>query len=68
MTPNERNTLVDMVAQAVIDKMQERERTNQLADLVVQRVIALQKEEAALNADDKTHADDNTQENTHGTE
>jgi hypothetical protein len=61
MTPNERNELVDMVAQAVIDKMQERERTNQLAELVVQRVIALQKEEAALNAADQA------QENTHGT-
>lgn len=61
MTPNERNELVDMVAQAVIDKMQERERTNQLAELVVQRVIALQKEEAALNAAE-------AKENTHGTD
>lgn len=62
MTPNERNELVDMVAQAVIDKMQERERTDQLAELVVQRVIALQKEEAALNAADQV------KENTHGTD
>ena len=62
MTPNERNELVDMVAQAVIDKMQERERTNSLAELVVQRVIALQKEEAALDAADKA------KENTHGTD
>ena len=62
MTPNERNELVDMVAQAVIDKMQERERTNSLAELVVQRVIALQKEEAALNAADKA------KENTNGTD
>ncbi len=59
MTPNERNEMVDMVAQAVIDKMQERERTHQLAELVVQRVIALQKEEADLNAADQA------KENTH---
>lgn len=49
---NERNQLVDMVAQAVIDKMEEREKVSELADLVVQRVIALQKEEAQLKAMD----------------
>lgn len=57
MDPNERNKLVDLVAQAVIDKMDERERTNRLADLVVQRVMALQAEEAALNADNQKKED-----------
>lgn len=57
MDPNERNELVDLVAQAVIDKMDERERTNRLADLVVQRVMALQAEEAALNADNQKKED-----------
>ena len=62
MNPNERNELVDLVAQAVIDKMEERERTNQLAELVVQRVIAMQAQEALLNAEEEK------QENTHGNE
>lgn len=57
MDPNERNELVDLVAQAVIDKMDERERTNRLADLVVQRVMALQAEEAALNANNQKKED-----------
>lgn len=51
---NERNQLVDMVAQAVIDKMEEREKVSELADLVVHRVIALQREEAQLKAEEKT--------------
>lgn len=50
MDPEERNALVDMVAQAVMDKMEERERTNALADLVVARVLEMQKQEAALQA------------------
>lgn len=50
MDPEERNTLVDMVAQAVMDKMEERDRTNALADLVVARVLEMQKQEAALQA------------------
>ena len=50
MDPEERNTLVDMVAQAVMDKMEDRERTNALADLVVARVLEMQKQEASLQA------------------
>lgn len=59
MDTNERNQLVDMVAQAVIDKMDERQRTNALADLVVKRVLDLQAEEAELTAQEEqeiTHA------------
>lgn len=48
MDPEERNALVDMVAQAVMDKMEERDRTNALTDLVVARVLEMQKQEAAL--------------------
>ena len=50
MDPEERNTLVDMVAQAVMDKMEERERTNALADLVVARVLGMQKQKVSLQA------------------
>ncbi len=50
MNDTERNELVDMVAQAVIDKMEQREQTNALAELVVKRVLALQEEEARLTA------------------
>ena len=53
MDTNERNQLVDMIAQAVIDKMDERQRTNALADLVVKRVLALQAEEAELTAQEE---------------
>jgi len=49
----ERNELVDMVAQAVIDKIEERDKTNRLADLVVARVIELQQQEAALQAQEE---------------
>ncbi len=50
MTDTERNEMVDMVAQAVIDKMEQREQTNAIAELVVKRVLALQEEEAKLKA------------------
>lgn len=49
MDDQERNLLVDLIAQAVIDKIDERERVNRIADLVVSRVLALQAEEAAIN-------------------
>ena len=50
MDPEERNALVDMVAQAVMDKMEERDRTNALADLVVARVLEMQNQKASLQA------------------
>jgi len=50
MSAEERDELVDMVAQAVIDRIEERDRINGLADLVVERVLALQQEEHALRA------------------
>ena len=51
MDSEERNTPADMVAQAVMDKMEERERTNALADLVVARVLEMQKQKASLQAE-----------------
>lgn len=48
--PEERNAYVDMVAQAVIDKIEERDRINGLADLVFSRVVALQQKQAALDS------------------
>lgn len=48
MALDDREELVDMIAQAVIDKMEERDRIMHLADLVVERVIALQTEKSEL--------------------
>lgn len=47
-TPEERDELVDLIAQAVIDRIEERDRINGLADMVVARVFALQREEDEL--------------------
>jgi hypothetical protein len=56
LDPAERDELVDLIAQAVIDRIDERERVARLADLVVDRVLALQQEEAELIARDLVHA------------
>lgn len=45
----EREDFVDLVAQAVIDRIEERDRINGLVDLVVQRVLDLQKQEQEAN-------------------
>jgi hypothetical protein len=50
LDPAERDDLVDLIAQAVIDRIDERERVNRLADMVVQRVLALQEEEKGFIA------------------
>lgn len=50
MNDQERDQLVDMIAQAVIDKLEERDRVNRVADLVVARVLALQDEETILQS------------------
>lgn len=46
----ERDELVDLIAQAVIDRIEERDRINGLADMVVARFFALQREEDDLMA------------------
>jgi Tfp pilus assembly protein PilX len=57
MSPEERDRLVDLIAQAVIDKIEERERINRISDLIVQRVLTLQAEEAALVKAEKEAAE-----------
>ena len=63
--PEERNAYVDMVAQAVVDKIEERDRINGLADLVFARVLALQKKQAELDAPLSQHEFISTPESTH---
>lgn len=50
MNPEERFEFVDLVAQAVVDKMEERDRINSMVNMVVSRVIEMQGAEAALKA------------------
>lgn len=54
MDSEDRNSLVDLVAQAVIDKIEERDRINGLANLVVARVLELQREETELRATEQS--------------
>lgn len=49
MDAQERPEFIDLVAQAVIDKIQERDQVNRIVDLVVQRVLELQSEEASMS-------------------
>ena len=46
MRIEDREEFVDLVAQAVIDRIEERDRIAGLVNLVVQRVIELQREQA----------------------
>lgn len=50
MRIEDREDYIDMVAQAVIDKIEERDRLEGLVGLVVARVLALQKEQAQAKA------------------
>ena len=63
--PEERNAYVDMVAQAVVDKIEERDRINGLADLVYARVLALQKQQAEIDAALSPHEFISHSESTH---
>ena len=51
MAIEDRDDFVDVVAQAVIDRIEERYRVNSLVEQVVARVIEIQKKEAALRAE-----------------
>lgn len=46
----DREDFVDLVAQTVIDKIEEHERVESLVSLVVARVLAMQREEAQVAA------------------
>lgn len=50
MRIEDRDDFIDQVAQAVIDRIEERDRVASLVETVVQRVIQMQREEAALRA------------------
>lgn len=50
MAIEDRDDFVDLVAQAVIDRIEERHRVNGLVEQVVARVIEIQKKEAELRA------------------
>ena len=50
MRIEDRDEFVDIVAQAVIDKIEERNRIEGLVGLVVTRVLALQEEQAQAKA------------------
>lgn len=49
MKIEDRDDFVDAVAQAVIDRIEERDRIAGMVEMVVRRVVELQKQEAALN-------------------
>ena len=51
MAIEDRDDFVDVVAQAVIDRIEERHRTSSLVEQVVARVIEIQKKEAVLKAE-----------------
>jgi hypothetical protein len=56
MAIEDRDDFVDVVAQAVIDRIEERHRVNGLVEQVVARVIEIQKKEAALKAEVEAEA------------
>lgn len=47
MSPQERDELVEQIAQAVIEKLDRRERLNRLADLVIAEILKLQEQHKA---------------------
>ena len=65
MAIEDRDDFVDVVAQAVIDRIEERHRVNGLVEQVVARVIEIQKKEAALRAEAEVAQSEKTEE-THG--
>jgi hypothetical protein len=64
MRIEDREEYVDLVAQAVIDRIEERDRLASLVDLVVRRVVELQeqKQAALALASDAQHSEDKAEE------
>ena len=56
MNANERAELADMVAQAVIDRIEERRQVDMLVELVLRRMAALQEEDKPAAAKTATVA------------
>ena len=55
MRIEDREDYVDMVAQAVIDRIEERDRVATLVDLVAKRVMELQKAQADAEQGEETY-------------
>jgi hypothetical protein len=65
MRIEDREDFIDLVAQAVIDKIEERDRMSTIAETVVARVLEMQRQEAALQAKEAVpHSHAEGQENT----
>jgi hypothetical protein len=59
MSIENRDDYVDIIAQAVIDKIEERERITSLVNLVVQKVLELQTEQDLADAVAASASQDN---------
>lgn len=64
MRLDERDDFVDLVAQAVIDRLEERDRIEGMVSIVVSRVIALQKKDAETQQASSEATDDTAPEPT----
>ena len=53
MRIEDREEFIDLVAQAVIDRIEERDRISGMVNMVVARVLELQKEEENAKASDQ---------------
>jgi hypothetical protein len=62
MAIEDRDDFVDVVAQAVIDRIEERHRVTSLVEQVVARVIEIQKKEAALKAEAEASSTEKVEE------
>ncbi len=67
MRIEDREEYIDLVAQAVIDRIEERDRLSGLVNLVVQRVVELQQQQAQAEQDQAalTHDSDGQDPNPH---
>ena len=65
MRIEDRDEYIDLVAQAVIDKIEERDRIEGMVGLVVARVLSLQKEQALAASILAAPIDGSPEENTH---
>jgi ethanolamine utilization protein EutQ (cupin superfamily) len=63
MAIEDRDDFVDVVAQAVIDRIEESHRVKSLVEQVVARVIEIQKKEAELKAQAEAEAKATSSEN-----
>jgi len=65
MRIEDREDYVDLVAQAVIDRIEERDRIAGLVEMVVQRVVELQRQQAMLTKEPQDNQPETKAEETH---